>query len=82
MKGINALAHSVNAVGASWSRSQEWMPCARVLWDRPHHPQPFRSAFANGGVAKEQCAILQIRRLRGYLEQLAFMGRYSRFGRN
>ena len=77
-----ALAHTVTAVGASWSRSQEWLSCARVLWDRPHHPQPLRSALANGGVAKEQCALLQIRGLRGHLEQLAFMGRYSGFSRN
>ena len=79
---IHALAHTVTAVGASRSRSQEWLSCARVLWNRPHHPQPVRSAFANGGVAEEQCALLQIRRLRGHLEQLAFMGGYSGFSRN
>jgi hypothetical protein len=32
-----ALAPSATvAVGASWSRSQEWLSCARVLWDRLH----------------------------------------------
>ena len=78
----NALAPSVTAVGAGWSRSQEWLSCARVLRDWLHNPQPRRSAFANGAVVKEQCAVLQIRGLRGHLEQLAFMGGYSRFGRN
>jgi hypothetical protein len=79
---IYALAPTVVTVGASWSRSQEWLPCARVLWDRPHHPQPHRTPSSNGAVAKEQCALLQIRGLRGHLEQLAFMGGYGRFGRN
>jgi hypothetical protein len=79
---VNALASAVTAVGTSWSRGQEWLSCARVLWNRPHYPQPHRASFANGAVVKEQCALLQIRRLRGYLEQLAFMGGYSRFSRN
>jgi hypothetical protein len=66
---VNALAHTVTVVGAGWSRSQEWLSRARVLWNRSHYPQPRRSAFANGAVAKEQCTVLQIRGLRGYLEQ-------------
>jgi len=73
---------TVTAVGAGWSRSQEWLSCARVLWDRLHHPQSVRAPSANDSVAQKQCPTLQIRRLCGDLEQLALMGGYGRFGGN
>ena len=75
----NALAHTVTAVGASWSRSQEWLLRARVLWDWLHHSQPVRAPSTNDCVAQEQCAILQSQRLHGDLEQFVRMGRYGRF---
>ena len=79
---VYALAPSVVTVGASGSRSQEWLSCARVLWDWIHHPQPIRAPSANDCVAKKQCGTLQIGRLCGDLEQSAHVGGYSRLGRN
>jgi len=78
-----ALAPSATvAVGAGWSRSQEWLLRARVLWDWLHNAQSIRASFANGGVVKKQCSVLQIDRLCGDLEQSFGMGGNSGFGRN
>ena len=82
MAMIHALAHSVTVVGASWSRSQEWLSCTRVLWDWLHNPQPVRAPSANDCVAKEQCAPLQGRRLRSDMEQPAHVGGYGRLSGN
>ena len=80
---MNALAPSATvAVGASWSRSQEWLSCARVLWDRLHNPQPVRAPSTNDRVAKKQCATLQGRRLCSDLEQPAHVGGYGRLSGN
>ena len=76
------MAPSIIAVGAGGSRSQEWLLCARVLWNRLHHPQPVRAPSANDPVAQKQCAALPITRLRGYLEQSVRVGGYSRLSRN
>ena len=70
-----AMAPTVIAVGASWSRSQEWLSYTRVLWDRLHHPQPVRAPSANDCLAKEQRISLQIGRLRSDMEQPAHIGR-------
>ena len=81
MKGTNALAHSVNAIGAGWSRSQEWLSCARVLWDWLHNTQPVRAPSADVYVANKQRTALPIPRLCGDLEQLVRMGWRGGFGR-
>jgi len=69
-----ALAHSVTAVGASWSRSQERMPCARVLRDCLHSPRPDPAPQRDGSVARQECALLQVNRIHGDLEQPSRMG--------
>ena len=75
-----ALAPSATvAVGASWSRSQEWLPCARVLWDRLHSPRPNSTAQRNDGVARQERSVLQINGVHSHLEQSGRMGRYGRF---
>ena len=76
---INALAHTVTFIGASWSRSQEWLLCARVLGAWLHIPRPYRTAQRNDGVAKSECRPLQVNGLRGYLEQFSRMVRRGRF---
>jgi len=78
---MNALAHSVTAVGASWSRSQEWLLCARVLRNSVHHPQPVRAASADVNVVDKQCAVLQKPRFSGNLEQPVRVGGRGRFSR-
>jgi len=75
---VNALAHTVTAVGASWSRSQERMPCARVLWDCLHSPRPDHTAQRNDGVARQECALLQVNRIHGDLEQPSRVGGHGR----
>ena len=75
---INALASSVTTVGASWSRGQEWLPCARVLRNSLHSPRPDPTAQGNDGVARQECALLQVNRIHGDLEQFVRMGRYGR----
>jgi len=65
----NALVHSVTVVGAGGSRSQERMPCARVLRDCLHSPRPDPAAQGNDGVARQECALLQVNRLHSHLEQ-------------
>jgi len=49
-----ALVPSVIVVGASWSYSQERMPCARVLRHRVYSPQPVRTASSNDCMAQKQ----------------------------
>ena len=76
---INALAHFVTAVGAGWSRSQERMPCARVLRDCLHSPRPNPTTQRNGSVARQECALLQVNGIHGDLEQPVRVGGISRF---
>jgi len=76
---INALASSVTAVGASWSRSQEWLSCARVLWDSLHGSRSNPAAQRDDGVARSERRSLQVNRIRGYLEQPVRVGGHSRF---
>jgi hypothetical protein len=76
---INALAPSATvAVGASWGRSQEWLLCARVLWDWLHQARPDRAPQGNVGVARQKRAPLQGFRLYSHLEQFVGMGGYGR----
>ena len=77
----NALAHSVTVVGAGWSRSQEWLPCARVLVNCLDNPQPFRTASADVNVANQQCKVLPKPRFNSHLEQPSRMGWRGGFGR-
>jgi len=78
MAMTNALAHSVTVVGAGWSRSQEWMPCARVLWNSLHSPRPNPTAQGDDGVARQECALLQVNRIHGDLEQSSRVGGHGR----
>jgi len=66
---MNALAHTVTAVGAGWSRSQEWLSCARVLWDWLYGARPHNTAQANDGLAGSERSTLQVNGLRNHLEQ-------------
>ena len=76
---VNALAPSATvAVGASWSRSQEWLSCARVLRDSLHSPRPHTAAQGNDGVARQERKSLQVNGIHGDLEQFVRMGRYGR----
>jgi len=70
----NALAHIVTVVGAGGSRSQERVPRARVLWDCLHSPRPNPAAQRDGSVARQECALLQVNRVHGDLEQFSRMG--------
>ena len=74
-----ALAPSVVTVGASRSRSQEWLSCARVLWDWVHSSRPDRAAQADDGVVGSERSLLQVNGIRGYLEQPVRVGGYVRF---
>ena len=76
---INALVCFVTAVGAGWSRSQEWLLCARVLWNWLHNARSDSAAQGDDGLAHRQRRALQNGRLRGYLEQLVRVGWRSRF---
>ena len=64
-----ALVPSVIVVGASWSYSQERMPCARVLRHRVYSPQPVRTASSNDCMAQKQCGALQVNGFHRHLEQ-------------
>ena len=75
---MNALAHTLTAVGAGGSRSQEWMPRSRILWNRLHRARPNASPQSNDGVAGSKRPVLQVNRLRGDLEQLGRMVGISR----
>jgi hypothetical protein len=75
-----ALAPSATvAVGASWSRSQEWLSCARVLWDSLHSSRSNAAAQRNDGVARSERTTLQNFRLFGHLEQPVRVGGCVRF---
>ena len=76
---IHALAHTVTAVGASWSRSQEWLLRARVLRDSVHNPRPNRTAQRDDGVVESERRSLQINGLHSHLEQPVRVGGCGRF---
>jgi hypothetical protein len=76
---INALAHTVTAVGASWSRSQEWLLCTRVLWDRLYRPRSNATAQRDDGVVRSERTEMYNFGLHGHLEQLVRVGGYIRF---
>ena len=78
---VNALAYPVTTVGASWSRSQEWLSCARVLVNCLDNPQPVRAPSADVHVADKQCIALPISRLCGNMEQLVRVGWRGGFSR-
>jgi len=71
---VNAMAYSVTAVGASWSRSQEWLSCARVLRDWLHSARPNAAPQGDDGVARAKRTALQDFRLLGDLEQPVRVG--------
>ena len=75
---IHALARTVTAVGASWSRSQEWLSCARVLWNSLHRPRSNATAQRNDGMARSERRSLQVNGIHGDLEQPVRVGGYSR----
>ena len=75
----NALVYIVTAVGASWSRSQEWLSCTRVLWDWLHGSRSNPAAQGDDGLAHPQRRTLQDFGLRSTLEQLVRMGGHGRF---
>ena len=76
---MNALAHSVTAVGAGRSRSQEWLPCARVLWNSLHRSRPNHTAQRDDGVVGSERRSLQVNGIHGDLEQPSRMGWRGRF---
>ena len=76
---INALAHTVTAVGASWGRSQEWLLCARVLRDSVYGSRSDRTAQRNDGVVESKRRSLQVNGLHSYLEQPVRVGGCGRF---
>jgi len=76
---MNALAHTLTAVGAGGSRGQEWLSCARVLWNSVHSPRPYTAAQGDDGVARSERPALQVNRIRGDLEQPVRVGWFSRF---
>jgi len=78
----NALVHTVTAVGASWSRSQERVSRAGILWNRLHISQPNRATPRDGSVARQKCALLQVNGLHSDLEQFERMGRDGRLAKD
>ena len=76
---MNALAPTLTAVRASWSRSQKWLPCARVLWNSLHSPRSDHTAQRDDGVARQKCALLQVNRIYSHLEQSERVGWRVRF---
>jgi len=75
---INALAPSATAVGAGWRCSQEWLPCARVLWNSLHSPRSDHTTQRNDGVAGQERRSLQVNGIHGDLEQPVRVGGYGR----
>ena len=67
---MNALAHTLTAVGAGGSRSQERVPRSRILWDWLHRARPNPASQSDDGVARQKRPVLQVNGLRGDLEQL------------
>ena len=76
---VNALVIAVTAVGASWSRSQEWLSCTRVLWDSVHGSRSNPAAQRDDGVAGSKRRSLQVNGIHGDLEQPSRMGWRGRF---
>jgi len=74
----NALVYIVTVVGAGGSRSQERVPRARVLWNSLHSPRSNPAAQRNDGVARQECALLQVNRIHGDLEQPSRVGGHGR----
>jgi hypothetical protein len=74
-----ALAHTVIAVRAGWSRCQEWLSCTRILWDWLHGARPHNTTQANDGVARSKRKPLQVHGLRSHLEQSSRVVGVSRF---
>jgi len=68
------MAHTVTVVGAGRSRSQEWMPCARVLWNSLHRSRSDHTAQRDAGVAGSERKSLQVNRIHGDLEQSGGVG--------
>ena len=75
----NAMASFVTVVGASWSRSQEWLLCTRVLWNWLHNARPHRAPQRDDGVARSERRTLQVNGLPCNLEQPVRVGGISRF---
>ena len=76
---IHALAPSVIAVGASWSRSQERLSCTRVLRDRVYRSRSNATAQRNDGVAGSERRPLQVNGIHSHLEQPVRVGWRGRF---
>jgi len=76
---MNALDHIITVAWASWSRSQEWMPCARILWDRLHSPRSDRAAQTDDGMAGSERRSLQVNGIHSHLEQPVRVGGCVRF---
>ncbi len=72
---MNALAPTLTAVRASWSRGQEWLLRPRVLWNSLHSPRSNFASQRNDGMAGSKRPALQVNGLHSHLEQLVGMGR-------
>ena len=73
-----ALAPPVIAVGASWGRGQEWLSCARVLWDWLYTARPDTAPPRDDGLAGSERRALQVNGLHSYVEQPVRVGGYGR----
>lgn len=71
---VNALAHIVTVVRVGRGRGQEWLPCARVLWNWLHNPRSNPAAQRNAGVARSERRALQVNGFHSYLEQPVRVG--------
>jgi hypothetical protein len=71
---MNALAPTLTAVRASWSRGQEWLLRSRVLWNSLYSPRSYTAAQRNDGLAGSKRRPLQVNGLHSHLEQLVGMG--------
>ena len=76
---MNALAPTLTAVRASWSRSQERVLRSGILWDWLHNARPNAAAQRNDGVARSERKPLQVNRIHSHLEQSVRMGGRVRF---
>ena len=72
----NAMASLVTVVGASWSRSQEWLSRPGILRNWLHNARPNATSQRDDGVARSERRPLQVDRLLGYLEQPVRVGRH------
>jgi hypothetical protein len=71
---MNALAPTLTAVRASWSRGQKWLLRPRILWNSLHSPRSYTAAQRNDGLAGSKRKSLQIIGLHSYLEQFVRVG--------